>query len=266
MRRHSVESSAHERRNRWRYSPYWNPKNETLPREELQRAATGQAAAHVRVGLCEQPLPPRALGRGGLPSRPAQDAGRPAPHPLHDPRGVDGVASWNKPLFGDLPATDPDNAIRYHLTSGTSGRTPIRVLDSMKDWEWIAEMWCYGLWGFGMRPGGYGLLRLRLRLVHRLLGRALRLREDRRARHARRRADHRGARQADRRDGRHHRLPPRRPTRCGCGRRPRRWASTSPKTARWTSSSSPASRPARSPPSSASSKRPGARSAATPRA
>ena len=22
----------------------------------------------------------------------------------------------------------------------------------MKDWEWIAEMWCYGLWGFGVRP------------------------------------------------------------------------------------------------------------------
>ena len=22
----------------------------------------------------------------------------------------------------------------------------------MKDWEWIAEMWCYGLHGFGVRP------------------------------------------------------------------------------------------------------------------
>jgi phenylacetate-CoA ligase len=57
-----------------------------------------------------------------------------------------------KPMFGDLLATDPVNAIRYHLTSGTSGRTPIRVLDSTKDWDWIAEMWCYGLWGFGIRP------------------------------------------------------------------------------------------------------------------
>jgi phenylacetate-CoA ligase len=56
------------------------------------------------------------------------------------------------PLFGDLLSTDPTNAIRYHLTSGTTGRTPIRVLDSTKDWEWIAEMWCYGLWGFGIRP------------------------------------------------------------------------------------------------------------------
>jgi phenylacetate-CoA ligase len=38
------------------------------------------------------------------------------------------------------------------MTSGTTGRTPIRVLDSLKDWEWIAEMWCYALWGFGVRP------------------------------------------------------------------------------------------------------------------
>ncbi len=57
-----------------------------------------------------------------------------------------------KPLYGDMLSTHPRNAIRYHLTSGTSGRTPIRVLDSMKDWDWINEMWCYGLWGFGIRP------------------------------------------------------------------------------------------------------------------
>jgi phenylacetate-CoA ligase len=26
------------------------------------------------------------------------------------------------------------------------------VLDGPKDWEWIAEMWCYAFWGFGVRP------------------------------------------------------------------------------------------------------------------
>src|ERR671915_1962026 len=49
-------------------------------------------------------------------------------------------------------ANRPERAVRFHMTSGTTGSTPIRVLDSMKDWEWIAEMWCYGLWGFGVRP------------------------------------------------------------------------------------------------------------------
>jgi len=56
------------------------------------------------------------------------------------------------PPYGPILAAEPARAIRYHMTSGTTGKTPIRVLDSMKDWEWIAEMWCYGLWGFGVRP------------------------------------------------------------------------------------------------------------------
>jgi len=102
-----------------------------------------------------------------------------------------------KPMFGDLLTTTPDHAIRYHLTSGTTGRTPIRVLDSTKDWDWISEMWCYGLWGFGIRPEDTVLLRLRLRLVHRFLGRTLRLREDGRAGDPRWRAAHRSPYQAN---------------------------------------------------------------------
>jgi phenylacetate-CoA ligase len=58
----------------------------------------------------------------------------------------------DQPPYGPILAAPEEAAIRYHLTSGTTGRTPIRVLDSMKDWEWIAEMWCYGFWGFGIRP------------------------------------------------------------------------------------------------------------------
>lgn len=57
-----------------------------------------------------------------------------------------------QPLFGDLITRPPADAIRYHLTSGTSGRQPLRVLDSRKDWSWITDMWCYGFWGFGIRP------------------------------------------------------------------------------------------------------------------
>jgi phenylacetate-CoA ligase len=56
------------------------------------------------------------------------------------------------PPYGPILAAPRESAIRYHLTSGTTGRTPIRVLDSMKDWEWITEMWCYAFWGFGVRP------------------------------------------------------------------------------------------------------------------
>ncbi|MCO5546631.1 hypothetical protein L7F22_000063 [Adiantum nelumboides] len=56
------------------------------------------------------------------------------------------------PPFGELPVTGAHDAIRLHTTSGTSGRTPLRALDSRKDWSWSAEMWCYALWGAGVRP------------------------------------------------------------------------------------------------------------------
>src|SRR6202162_1401685 len=61
-------------------------------------------------------------------------------------------ARRDKPPYGPLLAAPEEVAVRYHLTSGTTGRIPLQVLDSMKDWEWIAEMWCYGFWGFGVRP------------------------------------------------------------------------------------------------------------------
>jgi len=47
---------------------------------------------------------------------------------------------------------NPTDHAWLFCTSGTTGRIPLQVLDSMKDWEWIAEMWCYGFWGFGVRP------------------------------------------------------------------------------------------------------------------
>src|SRR5919198_834454 len=36
--------------------------------------------------------------------------------------------------------------------AGVTSADQIRSLEGPKDWEWIAEMWCYGLWGFGVRP------------------------------------------------------------------------------------------------------------------
>ena len=67
------------------------------------------------------------------------------------------------PPYGEIPTIDGDGAIRVHTTSGTTGRGPLRALDSRKDWAWIAEMWAYAIWGCGARPAdvayiafGYG--------------------------------------------------------------------------------------------------------------
>jgi phenylacetate-CoA ligase len=133
------------------YSEFWNPKHEMLPRAELQ------ALQFLKLrGLCEwayatTPFHKRRFDEAGFHPEQLQtfDDLRHIPFMTRE----DWMASLQeKPLFGDTLATEPTNAIRYHLTSGTSGRTPIRVLDGTKDWNWISEMWCYGLWGFGIRP------------------------------------------------------------------------------------------------------------------
>ncbi|HEU5438029.1 MAG TPA: AMP-binding protein [Ktedonobacterales bacterium] len=133
------------------YSPYWNPKNETLPREQLSALQLAKLQRMVDWAYNRSPFHRRRFDEVGL--KPEQIKS------LDDLRRIPMMTreEWMDsetahPLFGDVPATGEENAIRYHLTSGTSGRTPLRVLDSTKDWEWIAEMWCYGLWGFGIRP------------------------------------------------------------------------------------------------------------------
>jgi phenylacetate-CoA ligase len=141
---------------------YWNPKTETLDRSELEAL---QLIKLRRV--CEW-----ASARSAHYQRTFADAGfEPAQlRSLDDVRRIPFLTreEWmasqaDHPPFGHLPVVGPEQAIRLHTTSGTSGRTPIRVLDTAKDWAWMGEMWAYGLWAFGVRPAdvayvafGYG--------------------------------------------------------------------------------------------------------------
>ena len=129
---------------------YWNPKNETLSREDLQALQLIKLRRLCEWAYAKSPFHRRRWERAGF-------------HPdrlktLADIERIPFMTreDWMEgqmeaPPFGSLPAVDPVLAVRYHTTSGTTGRTPLRVLDSTKDWEWIAEMWCYGLWAFGLR-------------------------------------------------------------------------------------------------------------------
>jgi phenylacetate-CoA ligase len=133
------------------YPVYWNLKNETLPKEDLHRLQLHKLRRMTEWAYERSQFHRTRFDAVGFKPEQLQT--------LDDLRRIPFMTreEWmvsiaEMPLFGDLPAVDQNVAIRYHLTSGTSGRTPIRVLDSMKDWEWIAEMWCYGFWAFGVRP------------------------------------------------------------------------------------------------------------------
>ena len=133
------------------HSPYWNPRHETMPRKELEGLQLRKLKNLIQWTEAQVPHHSKRLHDAGVTADSLAS--------LEDLRRIPFFTreDWmqgqlDQPPYGPILAAPEEAAIRYHLTSGTTGRTPIRVLDSMKDWEWIAEMWCYGFWGFGIRP------------------------------------------------------------------------------------------------------------------
>ena len=143
-------------------SPYWNPHTETLPRDRLDALQACKLRTLVTWTLEHAPWQAERLRAAGVTADSIRS--------LDDARRIPFLtrAEWMEsqeadPPYGAVLAAPPEAAIRYHTTSGTSGSRPLAVLDGPKDWEWIAEMWCYGFWGFGVRPAdtvffafGYG--------------------------------------------------------------------------------------------------------------
>ncbi len=132
-------------------SEYWNPKNETLPRDRLAALQLFKLRRMCEWAWERSPYHRQLWERGRF--RPEQLRS------LDDLRRIPFMtredwmaAQTERPPFGDLTTVDRDLAIRYHTTSGTTGRVPLRVLDGCKDWEWAAEMWAHAFWGFGVRP------------------------------------------------------------------------------------------------------------------
>ncbi|MDQ3954293.1 MAG: AMP-binding protein [Actinomycetota bacterium] len=132
-------------------SPYWNPRHETMAREEIDALQVRKLRNLLEWTDAQVPYHSKRLHDAGVTADSINSLG--------DLRRIPFMTreEWmqgqlDQPPYGPILAAPEESAIRYHLTSGTTGKTPIRVLDSMKDWEWIAEMWCYGFWGFGVRP------------------------------------------------------------------------------------------------------------------
>ncbi|HWC78820.1 MAG TPA: AMP-binding protein [Pseudonocardiaceae bacterium] len=135
--------------------PFWNPKTELLSRPDLRALQLAKLRRVAEWAENRSPYYKRAFAAAGFHAeqlRTWADIDR-IPFLTRE----DWMRSQTEhPPYGDLPVTGPERAIRVHTTSGTSGRTPLRALDSRKDWAWAADMWCYALWGVGVRPHDIG--------------------------------------------------------------------------------------------------------------
>src|SRR3990170_6003580 len=56
------------------------------------------------------------------------------------------------PPFGTRLALPLEKALRYHSTSGTTGKPPVRAFDTERDWLWGGDAWATSLYNFGVRP------------------------------------------------------------------------------------------------------------------
>ncbi|MFJ7905537.1 phenylacetate--CoA ligase family protein [Kitasatospora sp. NPDC096204] len=139
-------------------SPYWNPRTETMPREELARWQWRK----LRRALDHAEHSP--FWRERLPKGVASLEEYTERVPLVYKSDLIAAQQAEPAPYGTIPSTDPALAVRYHQTSGTSGNPPFRTFDTARDWAWAVDMWCTALYGAGVRAGqrgcvafGYGL-------------------------------------------------------------------------------------------------------------
>lgn len=130
---------------------FWNPRTEEMSRDDLRALQLTKLRRVTEWAAERSPFYRRTFAEAGF-----------APDQLRGWSDIDRIPlltrdEWMRsqdehPPYGELPIIGPERAVRLHTTSGTSGRTPLRALDTRRDWKWAAEMWCYALWGSGVRP------------------------------------------------------------------------------------------------------------------
>jgi phenylacetate-CoA ligase len=132
-------------------SPYWNPKTETLSRDRLEDLQLAKLHYQCEWAAARSPWYRRRFAESGFEPDSLRSLADLRRLPLLT-RDEWMSSQFEHPPYGELPTLSPAGAIRVHTTSGTTGRGPLRALDSRKDWAWIAEMWAYAIWGCGVRP------------------------------------------------------------------------------------------------------------------
>ncbi|KQQ05767.1 MULTISPECIES: phenylacetate--CoA ligase family protein [unclassified Rathayibacter] len=134
---------------------FWNPKTERLERNDLRALQFAKFTRLVEWAAARSPFYRQSFARAGF-----------SPEQLKSWSDIERVPFLTRedwmasqealPPYGGLPVAGAEAAIRMHTTSGTSGKTPLRALDSRKDWKWSAEMWSYALYGMGVRSTDIG--------------------------------------------------------------------------------------------------------------
>ena len=141
---------------------YWNPKTELMPRDQLRQWQLRKLQVLLHWAYENSPFWQNKMKAAGIHPDDIQKFEDIQHLPFLTKTEIL-ECQQEKPLYGDIVTAPTSLAMTYHQTSGTSGKTPMRALDSPRDWIWGSETWAYGLYAFGIRrtdvaylPFGYG--------------------------------------------------------------------------------------------------------------
>jgi phenylacetate-CoA ligase len=127
---------------------YFEPTSETLPRHELRDLQLGRVQALLTEVLPRNAFYARKLG-ARCQVRTWDDFAR-LPFTTKAEIASDQLES---PPFGTNVTYPLDQYVKLHQTSGTTGKAPIRVLDTEASWNWWAHCWGHVYTGAGVGPG-----------------------------------------------------------------------------------------------------------------
>ncbi|MFQ5849577.1 MAG: phenylacetate--CoA ligase family protein [Candidatus Binatia bacterium] len=142
---------------------YWNPKIELMPRNELMQLQLRRLKQVIRYAWEMCPFYRDLMKRHGITPGDIltlEDFFKKFPVTRRDDLDKDQL---DHPPYGTRLALPLHRALRYHTTSGTTGKPPVKAFDTERDWIWGGNAWATSLYNFGVRPNdvvmiafGYG--------------------------------------------------------------------------------------------------------------
>lgn len=131
---------------------YWNPKIELMPRDELRQLQLKRLNEVIQYAWRHCRFYHDLMRKHGItPDAIATLKDFFKKFPMTRREDLDKDQSENPP-YGTRLTLPAENTLRYHATSGTTGKPPVKAFDTERDWIWGADAWASSLYNFGLRP------------------------------------------------------------------------------------------------------------------